>query len=154
MKTKWNKYDVIINIFCLLILLGLLIYLGANWSHFPSKIPGHYNAMGEVDRWGNKSELLVLPIVAWIMYIGITILEQLPQIWNTGVTVTEKNRERIYRTLKNMIDTLKMLIVAIFSFLSINTSLAMQLPAWFLPVSLVLTFGVVIVFIIRLIRIK
>ncbi len=117
MPMRRSKYDVVINLFCLLLLTGVVIYLEANWNNIPDKIPGHYNAMGEVDRWGNKGELVVLPIIGWIMYIGITVLEHFPQVWNTGVTITEDNKTRIYRILKNMIGTTKLLVVGVFVFL-------------------------------------
>ena len=133
MKIERSRYDVIINFGCLILLSATIIYLAANWKNFPEKIPGHYNIMGEVDRWGNKGELLILPIVTWIMYFGMTVLEHYPQNWNTGVAVTEKNTERVYRVLKNMIGTLKFVVVGIFTFLSINSALAEPLPVWFLP---------------------
>lgn len=58
MKLQRTKYDVIVNLICILLLVGILIYLGLNWSSIPDKIPGHYNALGVVDRWGNKGELI------------------------------------------------------------------------------------------------
>ena len=30
------------------------------------------------------------------MYIFLTVIENFPQIWNTGVTVTEENKDRVY----------------------------------------------------------
>ncbi len=154
MFVKRSKYDIVINLICLLLLLGVTGYLAANWSSIPDKIPSHYNAVGEVDSWGNKMELLVLAIIGWIMYIGITVLEQFPQVWNTGVTVTEENKARIYPILKMMISTLKLLVVGVFVFLAINSALAKALPLWFLPVFLVLMFGSIIFFIVRVIRAK
>lgn len=154
MLLKRSKYDIIINFICLLLLLGVVAYLAVNWNSIPDKIPGHYNAMGEVDRWGNKGELLVLLIIGWVIYIGITILEHFPQVWNTGVTVTEENKARIYSILKNMIGIVKLLVVGTFVFLAINSALAKSLPIWFLPIFLGLMFGSIIFFIVRLTRAK
>ncbi len=154
MFVKRSKYDIVINLICLLLLLGVAGYLAVNWSSIPDKIPSHYNAVGEVDSWGNKMELLVLAIIGWIMYIGITVLEQFPQAWNTGVTVTEENKARIYPILKMMISTLKLLVVGVFVFLALNSALAKALPLWFLPVFLVVMFGSIVFFIVRLIRAK
>mgnify|MGYP000971021715 FL=1 len=154
MPIKRSKYDVTINLICLLLLSGLVVYLLINWSDIPDKIPGHYNAMGEVDRWGNKGELLFLPIIGWIMYIGITVLEHFPQVWNTGVTVTEENKARIYPILKNIIGTTKLLVVGVFVILDINSALAKSLPIWFLPIFLVLTFGSIIFSVVKLTRAK
>jgi uncharacterized membrane protein len=151
---KKSKYDVVINLFCLLLLVGIVAILIINWNNIPDKVPGHYNAMGEVDRWGNKGELLILPISGWLLYIGLTVLEHFPQIWNTGVAVTEKNATRIYRILKNMIATIKFLIVCVFVFIAANSAFAKALPGWFLPVFLFLIFGSMIFFIVKLVRAK
>ena len=151
MKLKRNRYDVFADILCLVLLIGILIYLFVNWSSIPDKIPGHYNSAGEIDRMGNKGELLILPIISWLMFLGMTVVERFPQAWNTGVRVTEDNKERVYRTIKNMLSTMKIIIVAIFSYLTINSAQGLSLSAWFLPVFLLLIFGTLTLFIIRLI---
>lgn len=86
------------------------------------------------------------------MYIGMTVIEYYPQIWNTGVTVTDENRERVYRILKNMLGTIKLLTVGVFSFLTVNSILAKDLPAWFLPIFLIVMFGAMIFYIVKLVR--
>lgn len=45
------------------ICFGSLVYLFINWSVLPEKVPAYYNALGEVDRWGSKGEILILPII-------------------------------------------------------------------------------------------
>jgi F0F1-type ATP synthase assembly protein I len=154
MNIKRNIYDVFVNVICLGLLVGIIIYLGISWNSIPEKIPGHYNAAGVIDRWGNKGELLITPIIAWIMYIGLTAVEKFPQIWNTGVQITEQNKERVYRILKNFIGTEKVLIVAVFTFIMINSSLSKALPIWFLPVFLFLMFGTIILFILKLVNVQ
>lgn len=154
MKAKKSIYEIFVEAACLVLLIGVLLYLFLNWSKIPDRIPGHYNAMGEIDRMGSKGELLVVPIINWIMYIGLTVIARFPQTWNTGVTVTEENKERVYRVLKNMLITVKLIVVAIFSFLSINSAQAKALPVWFLPVFLLLMFGSIIFFIRKLVRVK
>lgn len=154
LKIKKNKYDIGVEIICLILLIGVLIYLFINWNSIPGKIPGHYNAMGEIDRMGSKKELFLLPIIGWLMYSGMTLLEQFPKVWNTGVTVTEENKERVYSVIKNMLNTMKLIVVAVFVYLTINSSQTMPLSVWFLPVFLTLMFGSIIFFIIKLVRVK
>lgn len=143
-----------VDLICLILLIGVLIYLFLNWNSIPDKIPGHFNAMGEIDRMGSKKELLVIPLISWLMYLGMTVLEKFPQVWNTGVTVTEENKERVYRVLKNMLCTMKLIVVANFVYITINSSQGKSLPVLYLPVFLTLTFGSVIFFIIKLVRVK
>lgn len=154
MKVKNSKYDIFINISCLLCLIGTIIYLIIIWNTIPNEIPGHYNALGEVDKITNKSSLIVLPIISWIMYIGLSVVELFPQIWNTGVTVTQENQQRVYRILKNMLVTIKFFMVVSFTYLSINSAKAISLSPLFTPLVLVLIFGSIIFFIIKLVKAK
>lgn len=154
MKIRRCKFDIFIEICCLLCLFGTLIYLIAIWEHIPGEIPGHYNAMGEIDRITSKESLLVIPIITWIMYIGLTVVEKFPQIWNTGVTVTEENMEKVYRILKSMLGTFKLSMVAKFTYLTIYSAMAKPLSIWFLPISLIIMFGLLTFFIIKLVKAK
>ena len=154
MKVKKNKYDIFVEMVCLTLLVGVSIYLYLNWSSIPNEIPGHYNAMGKIDRMGSKGELVILPIIGWLMYFVLTVIEKFPQIWNTGVTVTEENKERVYRITKNLLNTVKLITVAVFVYLTINSSQAISLSVWFLPIFLILEFGSMIFFFIKLVRVK
>ncbi|BAL00505.1 hypothetical protein OBV_33060 [Oscillibacter valericigenes Sjm18-20] len=152
MELKRSRYNIAVNLICLLLLSGIIVCLLLTWKKIPDKIPGHYNAMGVVDRWGNKGELLILPIVGWILYFMMTMIERFPQAWNTGITVTEGNKERIYPIIGNMLGTMKLSLVSVFVFLTINSALAKELPAWFLPAVVILIFGSIVYFIAKLIK--
>lgn len=154
MRIKRNKYDIIVELICLIALIGTSVYLGINWNRIPEEVPMHYNVMGDINRWGQKGELLFLFFLTWIMYIGLTVIEHFPGIWNTGVTVTKENKERVYRILKSMLGTIKLLTVIIFVFLMINAIMTKELPAWFTPVSLVLVFGSIIFSVIKVVKAK
>ncbi|MEG0841142.1 MAG: DUF1648 domain-containing protein [Erysipelotrichaceae bacterium] len=154
MKTKSSRLDVIKNILSILFLASYFGYLLLNWSNFPERIPGHYNAAGVVDRWGDKVELLVLPIVAFVIYMLLTLIERFPKSWNTGVNVTEENKNRVYVTLKSLIVTAKLITVAFFCYLGMMQSSATPLPSWALPLVLFLVFGSIAFYIIKLSKIK
>lgn len=154
MKIERSWYDNFIEVCCILSLICTLVYLIAVWDSIPDEIPGHYNAAGEIDRITGKGSLIVLPIITWILYIGLSIIEKFPQIWNTGVRITDQNRDRVYRILKNMSGTLKLLLVIVFSYLTINSAMAKPLPIPFLPVSLVVIFSLLIFFSVKLVRAK
>lgn len=44
------------------------VYLAYIWNELPKQVPMHWNVEGEIDRWGDKSELLVMIF----MLTGIT----------------------------------------------------------------------------------
>ncbi len=78
-------------------------------------------------------------------------MEKYPEAWNTGVKVTEENKERVYLEIKNMIVTLKFLVILTFTFITVYSSLSRPLPSWFFPVDLILIFGSMVYFFIRLV---
>lgn len=154
MKIKNNTIDNGMEVICLALLAGISIYLVVAWASIPEQVPLHYDWAGNIDRWGSKGELLILPIISWILYLFVTFIEQVPRIWNTGITVTEKNQVHVYRTLKYMVKSTKTIMVIDFAILNINTILGKSLPTWFTVVFLVTIFGNLIFWIVRLVKIK
>ena len=154
MKTENTRADRILDFLGWILLIGTLAYLILGWSSFPDQIPMHYNGAGEIDRWGGKGEIIFIEVMMWILYLGIGVVEKYPQIWNTGVEVTAKNKEKIYRTLKYMLKTLKFLTALIFAYLIVNSLQSAPLPGWFTPAVMILVFGDMAFWLIRLFRIK
>lgn len=154
MKIKNNLADKIMEAICLVLMVGIVLYLIITWKDIPDKIPMHYDWAGDVDRWGTKGEMLFLPIITWLMYGFLSVVELFPRAWNTGVKVTEENQARVYRVLKYMMKSLKLIVVIDFSFMTISTLMGRNLPVWFLPVFLGLTFGDLIFWIVKLVRVK
>ncbi|MCL2227867.1 MAG: DUF1648 domain-containing protein [Oscillospiraceae bacterium] len=151
MKLKNSAFDIAINIVCLLQLLGIVLYLLIVWSSLPDRIPGHFGADGAVTRYDGRGVLLVGPIFAGILFGGIVLLERFPQVWNAGVTVTEENKAKVYRTVKSLLAATKLILVTAFIFIAIIQSLGRNLPGWFLPVFIWLLAFMILFFIIRLI---
>lgn len=154
MKTENTRADRILDFLGWILLIGTLAYLILGWSSFPDQIPMHYNGAGEIDRWGGKGEIIFIEVMMWILYLGIGVVEKYPQIWNTGVEVTAKNKEKVYRTLKYMLKTLKFLTALIFAYLIVNSLQSAPLPGWFTPAVMILVFGDMAFWLIRLFRIK
>ena len=154
MKLKNNKIDWIIEILCLTLLIGLTAYLIFHWGSIPDKIPAHYDWEGNIDRWGNKSDLIFLPMMSWFLYLLITGLQQVPLVWNTGVKITEENEERVYRTLKYMLETLKLIVVADLTYITVHSLMGKSLSGWFTMIVLVAVFGDLIFWIVRLYQVK
>ena len=154
LKFQRGKFDIILNGLCLIILVSTILFLAVTWSKIPNKVPMHYDFAGNIDRWGSKLEILILPVITWIMYIFMTIIEKFPQAWNTGVKVTEENKERVYSTLLHLVSTIKFIMVCVFAYLTVQTALSFELSAWFTPISLLVIFGNLLYWILKLYRVK
>ena len=67
MDTHIKKIIMKINIKKELSLIAIVaapfIYLASIWKGLPASVPLHWNIKGEIDRYGDKSELLLIPIL-------------------------------------------------------------------------------------------
>lgn len=154
MKIPRSPYDRFINVVGVCFLGGTTAWLLMAWEEIADCIPMHYDFRGHVDRMGGKGSLWMLVVVGWAMFLALSVIERFPQIWNTGVQVTPKNQERVYRTLKNMLGTLKLIIAVLFSYLVFQSAFGGDLPPYFLPLFLLITLGSLAFFLVRLIRLR
>ena len=84
MKIK-TKFGRAIQVLCILCLVGTTLFILICWNKIPKEIPSHYNMAGEADAMSGKGFLFFPLIMNWLMFLGISVLEQFPQAWNTGV---------------------------------------------------------------------
>jgi uncharacterized membrane protein len=47
----------------LLVVILPFLYLGFIWSSLPERVPIHWNSEGQINGWGSKSTLLLLPLL-------------------------------------------------------------------------------------------
>lgn len=135
----------------------IVAYLVSVWGILPEQVPAHYNGAGEVDRWGAKWELVMLPVIAAVLWVGMTFLEQHPEWHNYMTELHERNIEFQYRNSRMMLNVLKNLIVHAFSYLSYRTTQVAlgetdSIGGGFLPVFLFLMFASLIIFMTRSLR--
>ena len=148
MKVKYTKFQVALEIVGSLLLLGMIIFIFAKWNQIPDQVSGHYNAMGEIDRWGNKIEIIIMPLIAIFIYAMITGFSFFPQTWNIPVKISDFNKEEIYKYAMSLLIFMKVEVVGIFFYLTYFTVTAQPLPSYFLPAQLLVIFATLIYFII------
>lgn len=127
-----KKYKKMMNIVGWLFLLGVFIYIAFTWNSLPDQIPAHYNLQGKVDRYGGKANILIMPVIMGIIFIGIAVVERYPNTWNVPVEVREETKDRIYDSMAAMLVTLRVVLICNAFFTTILESRGMHLPAWYL----------------------
>ena len=143
MKQIYTKTQIIIEASTLIILLSLFAYVMINWDMVPEKIPSHFNFQGQIDSWSNKNMILFPVSVSLFLYLLLTVASFYPSMWNIPVKITEENRVGAYHYTRNMIIMLKLELVSVFAYLTLQTSKAEMLSEYFLPVFLILIFGTI-----------
>ncbi|WP_437396326.1 SdpI family protein [Flagellimonas lutimaris] len=56
------------------IVLLPFLYLAYVWNQLPEQVPLHYNITGEADRYGDKSELILIPILLPVLIYAIFLV--------------------------------------------------------------------------------
>lgn len=153
-KLKLSSHDRVIEFLGLSFLIILIAIPLFYYNQLPESIPTHFNAAGEPDGYGGRASLFLLPATGTFMYILMTVLEFFPHIYNYPVTITPENAESQYRLATRLLRILKTVILILFSFISwmsirSATGESEGLGKMFLPVFIILTFGVVIIYLVQ-----
>lgn len=151
-KIPKTWYDRLAGWLSIGVLAASAFYLWANWQAIPQQIPTHYGFAGQPDAWEDKSSCVILLVIGAAMWLMMWGIEQFPVIWNTGVTVTEENRAQVYRILKNLLVTIRLVISAIFAWMPVCSALSRPLGGWFMPLVMLLIFGPIVVCLVQLYR--
>ena len=98
--------------------IGLILmwYLAlSNYSKLPDIIPTHFNLRGEADDYGSKATIFLLPVVATILFIGMTLLVRYPTQWNYYSNVTPEDAAYHYSWARTIINYYNFAITLAFS---------------------------------------
>ncbi|MBI1882157.1 MAG: DUF1648 domain-containing protein, partial [Chloroflexi bacterium] len=127
----------------ILLSIGMLVLF---WSSLPALVPTHFGVSGDVDAWGDKRTLLILPGVSLILYLTLTIASRFPHKFNYPWPITAQNAGEQYHLARSLLAWLKaetIILFAIIEWMTIRTALgqANGLGVVFLPFFMVVIFG-------------
>jgi len=117
----------------------------ANYSNLPDTIPTHYGPTGKADAFGGKAALWVLPLVATLTFVGMTLLNKFPHLFNYPTKITNENALNQYTLATRLLRYMKLPMVVLFGYITFQTiqtanGQADGLGNWLLPVGLVVVF--------------
>lgn len=154
-----SKSEWIWDVIGCLCYFGSILFLIYVWNKLPVQVPAHYNAAGEIDRWGSKWELLIFPIIGGFIGLFMLVLEKFPEVHNYPQRLNESNAAAFYlnsRKIVNQIKNICLILFALIQYESISVALGWggSFGIWFLPVVIVGILVPIIIGIIKLSKIK
>ena len=149
--------EKMLDIVSILLIIINLVYLVSVWNTLPEQVPIHFNAKGEVDGWGGRAVIWLLPIISFFLWFGMTIMERVPHLFNYPIEITEKNAVFQYTNARMMSMFLKVEIILFFlytSWESVHIAKGYEgvLGMAELPILLILILGSITFFVTRSIR--
>lgn len=113
--TRKERYDRILEILSGASFIWALYPL-LYWNELAdTAIPIHFDIRGTADGWGGRSYLLILPIVAAVLFTGLSISEKYYKKFNYPVKVSDHNRNTLYRLGVRMMRHIKLEITVMFA---------------------------------------
>ncbi len=158
-KLELTTTDKTFEILGWISILAIWVLTITNYTNLPDTIPTHYNGAGQADGFGGKGSILTLPLVATILFVGLTILNKFPHVFNYPTNITPDNALQQYTNATRMMRVLKLAIVIIFGLIVLQTIRHVNgqtsgLGVWFLPLTMGLTFIPIIYFLIKSFKTK
>lgn len=133
MKERMTVVQNLIHALSILLLIGMFIYVVIMWNHIPDRLPIHYNDLGEVDIWGRKILVWLLPIFGFIMYLYIGSGVITADTIKVPIIMDDKNRDSIIKSMNTLAEVYKVEIMLILFYMVINIGNIHSIPSLFLP---------------------
>lgn len=117
------------NTLGLLSIVGVILSVYLPWRYWgvlPDRIPTHFDYAGKPNGWGSKGALLILPIIEFVLFTVLSIVQRFPQVYNYPVKITEANARRQYTLARSLLAWLSFEMVWLFGYIewkSIQTAL-------------------------------
>jgi len=139
-----------------LLIILIIAMIGVHWNDLPDQLPIHFNASGEVDNYGERSDIFFLPILASIL-VGLLywVTKQLKiNPYRKGIKTS-----RQLEITKNLIRQFALIITLLFgwiSYVSMSISVGKMkgLGKWFLLIVFVSTSTPLVIFWVKQWRLK
>ena len=104
-------------------IVSMILYIAFNWSALPNDVPIHFNAAGEVDRWGSKWWILFLPIITTLLYIFMEVIERNPHTHNYPAHLTEQNAAQFYKESCRVMNLTKNIATMMLAYIAVRSVL-------------------------------
>lgn len=164
----WNEYKLDLpitrlerraNLIGIVALTAMVTMIVLQWNNLPDTVPAHFGVSGEVDRWGSKWELLILPVISIVLHLFMQFIEVRPHTHNYPARLNDTNREVFYLHSRCVINLTKNLCAILFAYTTWRTILVAKgtvegLGMTAFSLLLITLFGVVIWGVIKMSRIR
>ncbi len=142
-----NRISRWIDGLCLIVMLGTVIYLFLSWGQVGA-VSGGGVGLGR-DGAASKQTLVILVVVTWFLFAGLTMAEQVPRLFTKEKELGDATRH-VIRELLTMVRGMKLALVTLFSYLAVYSARVHELPEFLMPLTLGITVLSLILNLIRL----
>jgi|GEM_PF-2375084 len=122
MKVENNKFDRFADVICIISLTVATVVLMMAWTSLDVPTSNAQHAAGLIAKFGVRASYVMLLFIGWLVFVVLSVIERLPGMWSIGnISMSIKNKDRIYRTFKTLLGSVKLLVTVLFSLLTVIT---------------------------------
>lgn len=141
-RIRPQKWDKVLECAGWVVLAAIWVLVVLTFGNLPDKIPAHYDFLGNVGGWGDKSRIFYLPGLSTLLLIIITYLNFHPHLLNYPVNIDHHNAFKNYFVAVRLNRYVKLLIAIIFFIVTWRTiqianGHTAKIAFWSLPIIVV-----------------
>lgn len=127
-----------LEVLCLMLLLGTVVFLIVFWKNIPGSVPNHFNGAGQIDGYAEKRTLILMPVFMAVLYTVLSLVK----------TMRFRSLGREVRVPAPLLlfPIMKLAVLAGFAYMTVCSALGRPLGTWYLPVFLALILGPMVVY--------
>ncbi len=149
LKIQLDRFDYFFETITIIGLISLIIIPFIFYDRLPETMPKHFDLHGNPDAYGSKGMVWFLPTLGIILYAGLSLLCKYPHTFNYPTKVTNENAGNIYKKGIIIIRLVKLTVISLFIFLNfklieIGLGQLDKLSVIFLPIILIIFFGMTV----------
>ena len=128
MNAKPRIIDYVLIALSALCFAAALIFLVVRLPSLPDRIPTHYTGSGEIDGWGGKGSVALVPAISFVLLVTMTLLVFLPKLWNTLKGIHAQRVPQAVRASRTMICAMSLEMQLFFAAALVHTVRCEPLP--------------------------
>ncbi|MCC6412655.1 MAG: DUF1648 domain-containing protein [Saprospiraceae bacterium] len=110
--------DKVQEMLAVALLVAHVILVALNFAGLPESVPIHINYRDEIDGWGKKGTIWLLPLIAMFIYGLMTVLNRRPDKFNYPYRIKPENAEWEYLRATRVIRWMKLSIMGLLLMLT------------------------------------
>ncbi|MFN3952442.1 MAG: DUF1648 domain-containing protein [Thermaurantimonas sp.] len=114
LSVSMTSFDYLLEFIALVGLFCLFYFTFNFYTYSPDIIPVHFDLEGNADRYGSKTELILILVISSLLYTGISVLQKYPHLYNYPFEIRENNALYQYTLAVRLLRVLKVVIIWIF----------------------------------------
>lgn len=146
LKMPYSKTIIIFEAITFIVVILSLIFFAAHYNKLPVKIATHWNTAGVTDGWGDRSYVLILPIIMVVAYLALTVVSNVPAIYGRKIDIRARNVEKKYKNARDFLIWSKIEVSLMLAVVTANFARTGSMKASALFIVVLSVFAIIFIF--------